>query len=58
MGVVAALVPAAFGYLQDRCGGRASDTELQRQQYHTVHRRDLQTVQLTRQEAMLEIKDL
>uniref|UniRef100_A0A3P8VD05 Protrudin n=1 Tax=Cynoglossus semilaevis TaxID=244447 RepID=A0A3P8VD05_CYNSE len=58
VGVVAALVPAAFGYLQDRCGGRASDTELQRQQYHTVHRRDLQTVQLTRQEAMLEIKDL
>lgn len=56
--VVALCVPAALGYLQDRYGGRASETELQRRRYHAVHRRDLQTVHLTKQEAMLEVKDL
>lgn len=58
VGVVAVSVPAALGYLQDRCGGRASETELQRRRHHAVHRRDLQTVVLTKQEAMLEVKDL
>ncbi|XP_044046335.1 protrudin isoform X1 [Siniperca chuatsi] len=58
VGVVALTAPAALGYLQDRCGGRASDAELQRRRYHAVHRRDLQTVHLTKQEAMLEVKDL
>lgn len=58
LGVALVLVPAALGYRQDRCGGRASEAELQRRQYHTVHRRDLQTVHLTKQEAMLEVKDL
>ncbi|XP_071783784.2 protrudin isoform X1 [Centroberyx gerrardi] len=56
--VLGVSAPAALGYLQDRCGGRASDTELQRRRYHAVHRRDLQTVHLTKQEAMLEVKDL
>ncbi|XP_061576767.1 protrudin isoform X4 [Cololabis saira] len=58
LSVVAVSVPAALGYLQDRCGGRASEAELQRRCYHAVHRRDLQTVHLTKQEAMLEVKDL
>ncbi|KAF0037699.1 hypothetical protein F2P81_010573 [Scophthalmus maximus] len=58
VGVVAVLAPAALGYRQDRCGGRASEAELQRSRYHAVHRRDLQTVHLTKQEAMLEVKDL
>lgn len=58
VGVLAVTAPAALGYLQDRCGGRASETELQRRSYHAVHRRDLQTVVLTKQEAMLEVKDL
>ncbi|KAG7223770.1 hypothetical protein INR49_026452 [Caranx melampygus] len=58
VGVLAVSAPAALGYLQDRCGGRASETELQRRRYHAVHRRDLQTVVLTKQEAMLEVKDL
>ncbi|XP_050926732.1 protrudin isoform X2 [Lates calcarifer] len=58
VGVVAVTVPAALGYLQDRCGGTASEAELQRRRYHAVHRRDLQTVHLTKQEAMLEVKDL
>lgn len=58
VGVVAVTVPAALGYLQDRCVGRSSEAELQKRRYHAVHRRDLQTVHLTKQEAMLEVKDL
>ncbi|XP_054459912.1 protrudin isoform X1 [Anoplopoma fimbria] len=58
VGLVAVAAPAALGYLQDRCGGRASDSELHRRRYHAVHRRDLLTVHLTKQEAMLEVKDL
>ncbi|KAM4604353.1 protrudin isoform 2-T2 [Polymixia lowei] len=56
--VLGVSAPAALGYLQDRCSGRASEAELQRRRYHAVHRRDLQTVHLTKQEAMLEVKDL
>ncbi|KAM9769897.1 protrudin isoform 2-T2 [Menidia menidia] len=56
--VAAVAAPGALGYLQDRCGGRASEAELQRRRHHAVHRRDLQTVHLTKQEAMLEVKDL
>uniref|UniRef100_A0A3Q4I511 Protrudin n=1 Tax=Neolamprologus brichardi TaxID=32507 RepID=A0A3Q4I511_NEOBR len=51
-------LPAALGYLQDRCRGRASDDELQKRRFHAVYRRDLQIIHLTKQEAMLEIKDL
>ncbi|XP_032395848.1 protrudin isoform X1 [Etheostoma spectabile] len=58
VGVVAVAAPAALGYLQDRCGGRASDAELHKRRFYTVHRRDLLTVHLTKQEAMLEVKDL
>uniref|UniRef100_UPI0037E9694F protrudin isoform X2 n=1 Tax=Semicossyphus pulcher TaxID=241346 RepID=UPI0037E9694F len=58
VGVVTLSAPAALGYLQDRCGGRASEDELQKRRFHAVHRRDLQTVHLTKQEAMLEVKDL
>ncbi|XP_076001751.1 protrudin [Genypterus blacodes] len=58
VGLLAVSMPAALGYLQDRCGGRASDAELERRHYHAVHRRDLQMVHLTKQEAMLEVKDL
>ncbi|XP_051940959.1 protrudin isoform X3 [Hippocampus zosterae] len=56
--LMAVTVPAALGYLQDRCWGRASEAELQKRHYHTVHRRDLQMVHLSKQEAMLEVKDL
>uniref|UniRef100_A0A8C6TYP4 Protrudin n=1 Tax=Neogobius melanostomus TaxID=47308 RepID=A0A8C6TYP4_9GOBI len=58
LGVVAVSLPAALGYLQDRCSGRASEVELQRRRYHTVHRRDLHNVHVTKQEAMMEVKDL
>lgn len=58
VGVVVVSLPAALGYLQDRCMGRASDAELQRRRYHAVHRRDLHNVHVTKQEAMMEVKDL
>ncbi|XP_036392563.1 protrudin isoform X1 [Megalops cyprinoides] len=50
--------PAALGYLQDRCQSAASEEALQRKRHHAVQRRDLQTVHLTKQEAMLEVKGL
>lgn len=56
--VVALCVPAALGYLQDRCQGRASEAELRRRHHHAVYRKDLHTVHLTRQEAMQEVKYL
>ncbi|XP_068606754.1 protrudin isoform X2 [Brachionichthys hirsutus] len=58
LGVMLLCVPAALGYLQDRCGVRASEAELQKRSYHAVLRKDLQSVHLTKQEAMLEVKDL
>lgn len=58
VGVVAVSLPAALGYLQDRYMGRASEAELQRRRYHAVHRRDLHNVHVTKQEAMMEVKDL
>ncbi|XP_052382066.1 protrudin [Oncorhynchus keta] len=56
--VLGVSAPAALGYLQDRCGGGASEAEQQKRRCHAVHRKDLQNVQLTRQDAMLEVKDL
>ncbi|XP_077575186.1 protrudin isoform X1 [Stigmatopora nigra] len=56
--LVVVTVPAALGYLQDRCWGRTTEVERQRKHFHTVQRRDLQTVHLSKQEAMLEVKDL
>ncbi|KAL2087024.1 hypothetical protein ACEWY4_018083 [Coilia grayii] len=50
--------PAALGYVGDRCQAVTSDTDRQRKKHHAVQRRDLQTVHLTKQEAMLEVKGL
>ncbi|XP_072320117.1 protrudin isoform X2 [Eucyclogobius newberryi] len=58
VGVVALSFPAALGYLQDRCMGRASEADLQRRHYHAVYRRELHDVHITKQEAMMEVKDL
>ena len=58
VGVVVVSLPAALGYLQDRCTGRASEAELQKRRYHAVHRRDLHNVHVTKQEAMMEVKNL
>ncbi|XP_024119350.1 protrudin [Oryzias melastigma] len=52
------LLPAAVGYLQDRCGNKRPEDELQRRRIYAVQRRDLQTVQLTKQEAMMEVKEM
>ncbi|XP_015202510.1 protrudin isoform X1 [Lepisosteus oculatus] len=51
-------VPAALGYLQDCSQDKAPEPALQRKRHHAVQRRDLQTVHLSRQEAMLEVKGL
>ncbi|XP_076845524.1 protrudin isoform X2 [Brachyhypopomus gauderio] len=51
-------IPAALGYLGDRCQCVASETAVQKKRYHAVQRRELQTVNLSRQEAMLEVKGL
>lgn len=56
--IVAVSLPAALGYLQDRCTGSASEAELQRRRFHAVHCRDLHNVHITKQEAMMEVKDL
>ncbi|XP_067114941.1 LOW QUALITY PROTEIN: protrudin [Osmerus mordax] len=56
--VLCVSAPAALGYLQQRCGGGASEEELSRRRSHAVHRRDLQTVHLSRQDAILEVKGL
>uniref|UniRef100_A0AAY5L100 Protrudin n=1 Tax=Esox lucius TaxID=8010 RepID=A0AAY5L100_ESOLU len=56
--VVGVSAPAALGYLQDRCGGGASEVEQQKRWRHTVQRRDLQNFHLTRQDAMMEVKHL
>ncbi|XP_048843565.1 protrudin isoform X2 [Brienomyrus brachyistius] len=50
--------PAALGYFQECRRGSASEAALRRKQHHAVQRRDLQTVRLNRQEALLEVKGL
>ncbi|MBN3295922.1 ZFY27 protein, partial [Amia calva] len=50
--------PAALGYLQDCSQDKAPEPALQRKRHHAVQKRDLQTVHLSRQEAMLEVKGL
>lgn len=55
MGVSA---PAVLGYVGERCQGVSSDTDLERKKHHAVQRRDLHTVHVTKQEAMLEVKGL
>ncbi|KAM6972504.1 protrudin [Aplochiton taeniatus] len=56
--VLGVSAPAALCYLQDRCGGGASEADLKKSRYYAVHRRDLQNVEVTKQEAMMEVKDL
>ncbi|KAI4899294.1 hypothetical protein NFI96_005653 [Prochilodus magdalenae] len=51
-------VPAVLGYLGDRCQGIDSDTAVQKKKHFAVQRRELQTVHMSRQEAMLEVKGL
>ncbi|NXV92616.1 ZFY27 protein, partial [Calonectris borealis] len=50
------LVPALLGYLQETCRARPSEPELVRSRYHSVRREDLRRVQLSRQEAIAQVK--
>ncbi|XP_035756823.1 protrudin [Egretta garzetta] len=50
------MVPALLGYLQETCRARPSEPELVRRRYHSVRREDLRRVQLSRQEAIAQVK--
>ncbi|NXK56875.1 ZFY27 protein, partial [Chauna torquata] len=50
------LVPALLGYLQETCRARPTERELVRRKYHSVRREDLRKVQLSRQEALAQVK--
>ncbi|XP_008104725.2 protrudin isoform X1 [Anolis carolinensis] len=54
--VLLILVPAMLGYLQETCRIRLSEEELARRRYHSVRREDVRKVQLTRNEAVAEVK--
>ncbi|XP_041124789.1 protrudin-like isoform X1 [Polyodon spathula] len=50
--------PAVLGYMQDCSQESPSELVLQRKRHHAVQRQDLQTVHLSREEALLEVKGL
>uniref|UniRef100_A0A8C4KDU5 Protrudin n=1 Tax=Dromaius novaehollandiae TaxID=8790 RepID=A0A8C4KDU5_DRONO len=50
------LVPALLGYLQETCRARPAGPELARRRYHSVRREDLRKLQLSRQEAVAQVK--
>ncbi|XP_077101960.1 protrudin isoform X3 [Siphateles boraxobius] len=56
--LMAASAPALLGYLGNRCQGATSEVAVQRKKHHAVQRRDLQTVHMSKQEAMLEVKGM
>ncbi|XP_019357675.1 PREDICTED: protrudin, partial [Gavialis gangeticus] len=57
-GLCAALValPALLGYLRETCRVRLSPRELAHRKHHSVRREDLPQVQLSRSEAIAEVK--
>ncbi|NXT91143.1 ZFY27 protein, partial [Anhinga rufa] len=50
------VVPALLGYLQETCRARPPEPELVRRRYHSVRREDLRKVQLSRQDAIAQVK--
>ncbi|NWQ72835.1 ZFY27 protein, partial [Columbina picui] len=50
------VVPALLGYLQEMCRVRPSELELLHRRYHSIRREDLRKVQLSRQEAVTQVK--
>ncbi|XP_065528109.1 protrudin isoform X1 [Lathamus discolor] len=50
------VVPALLGYLQETCRAQPSEPELVRRRYHSVRREDLRKVQLSKQEAIAQVK--
>ncbi|XP_070609030.1 protrudin [Erythrolamprus reginae] len=49
-------VPAMLGYLQETCRIRLTEEQLARRRYHSVWREDVRKVQLSRNEAVTEVK--
>ncbi|XP_058044597.1 protrudin isoform X2 [Ahaetulla prasina] len=49
-------VPAMLGYLQETCRIRLTEEQLARRRYHSVRREDVRKVQLSRNEAVAEVK--
>ncbi|XDV15865.1 hypothetical protein PO909_015824 [Leuciscus waleckii] len=56
--LLAASAPALLGYLGNRCQGATSEMAVQKKKHHAVQRRDLQTVHMSKREAMLEVKGM
>ncbi|XP_056312386.1 protrudin isoform X4 [Danio aesculapii] len=56
--LLAVSAPAVLGFLGDRCQGASSEMALQKKKHYAVQRRDLQTVHMSKQEAMLEVKGM
>ncbi|KAM4669155.1 protrudin isoform 1-T1 [Amazona ochrocephala] len=50
------VVPALLGYVQETCRAQPSEPELVRRRYHSVRREDLRKVQLSKQEAIAQVK--
>lgn len=50
--------PAVLGYMGDCCKGVTSEMAVQRKKHYAVQRRDLQTVHMSKQEAMQEVKGM
>ncbi|XP_042619708.1 protrudin-like isoform X1 [Cyprinus carpio] len=50
--------PAVLGYLGNRCQATSSEMAVQKKKHFAVQRRDLKTVQMSKQEAMMEVKDM
>ncbi|KAM3835400.1 protrudin isoform 2-T4 [Vipera latastei] len=48
--------PAMLGYLQETCRIRLTEEQLARRRYHSVRREDVRKVQLSRNEAVAEVK--
>lgn len=51
-------VPAMLGYLQETCRIRLTEEQLAHRRYHSVRREDVRKVQLSRNEAVAEVKGL
>lgn len=56
--LLAVSAPAVLGFLGERCQGASSEMALQKKKHYAVQRRDLQTVHMSKQEAMLEVKGM
>ncbi|XP_051559422.1 protrudin-like isoform X1 [Myxocyprinus asiaticus] len=52
------LGPAVLGYLGDHCQSVASEMTVQKKKHYAVQRRDLQTIHMSKQEALLEVKGM